>query len=160
MIAKSYSPRFNGSDIASTDVQILLHEYLRWAMRIREPEKNAVFTKMREFLKAAGAVELVSFGNYLGWQEEAHLHLNEVIAGEDPELDQAIDVYERVFQDSDIAIASTEFRKAFEPDGLAYRPGYRFHLWTIRRESAKECAGIASFFDDAERRLRRLHRLR
>ena len=72
-------------------------------------KKNAVFTKMREFLKAAGAVESVSFGNYLGWQKEPHLHLDEVIAGEDPELDQAIDVFERVFQDSDIAIAGAEF---------------------------------------------------
>jgi GNAT superfamily N-acetyltransferase len=145
MMAKTCSHRFNGSHIASTDVQLLLRQYLRWAMRIPEADKNDVFNRMQEFLEAAGDVELVSFGNYLGWQKEAHLHINEVITGEDPELDQAIDVYERVFDDDDIAIASDEFRKAFLPKGLAYRPNYRFHLWTIRRESTKECAGIASF---------------
>jgi hypothetical protein len=145
MIAKICSHRFNGSQIASTDVQMLLREYLQWAMRIQTPEKNDVFNRMREFLEAAGAVKLVSFGDYLGWQKEAHLHINEVITGEDPELDQAIDVYERVFQDRDIAIPGDEFRRAFQPEGLAYRPGYRFHLWTIRRESLQECGGMASF---------------
>jgi GNAT superfamily N-acetyltransferase len=145
MIAKICSHRFSGSQIASTDVQMLLREYLQWAMRIQTPEKNDVFNRMREFLEAAGAVKLVSFGDYLGWQKEAHLHINEVITGEDPELDQAIDVYERVFQDRDIAIPGDEFRRAFQPEGLAYRPGYRFHLWTIRRESLQECGGMASF---------------
>jgi GNAT superfamily N-acetyltransferase len=145
MIGRICSHRFKGSQVASADVQILLREYLQWAMRIQEPEKNDVFNRMREFLEAAGAVELVSFGDYLGWQKDTHLRINEVITGEDPELDQAIDVYERVFQDRDIAIASNEFRKAFQPEGLAYRPGYRFHLWTIRLESVQECGGMASF---------------
>jgi GNAT superfamily N-acetyltransferase len=145
MIVKLCSNRFKGSEIASTDVEILLREYLRWAMRIQEPEKNDVFNRMREFLEAAGQIELMSFGKYLGWQKDAHLHVNEVISDEDPEMDRAIEVYERVFQDTGTAIPSDEFRKAFQPQGLAYRPGYRFHLWNIRRDSVKECGGMASF---------------
>ncbi len=145
MVAKICSQRFQGSHVASLDMEVLLREYLSWGMRIQTPENDEMFTKMRAFLEAADTVDLVSFGEYLGWQKEAHLHINEVITDQDPELDQAIAVYEKVFQDSDIAIAGSEFREAFRPEGLAYRPGYRYHLWTIRQESVKECTGIASF---------------
>ncbi len=145
MVAKTCSQRFTGNHVASTDMKVLLREYLSWAMRIQTPEDDAMFTKMVTFIEASDTVNLLSFGDYLGWQKEAHLHINEVITDQDPELDEAIAVYETVFRDTDIAIAGSEFRKAFRPDGLAYRPGYRYHLWTIRQESVKQCAGIASF---------------
>ena len=131
---------------ASTDVEKLLHEYLRWAMRISEPKDNGIFKKMCEFLGTTKTVGLVSLSDYLGWESKARLRVNEVVNATDPELDHAIDVYTEVFKDADTAIAKDQFRKAFEPPhGLAYWTDYRYHLWTIRSDARAKCEGIASF---------------
>jgi GNAT superfamily N-acetyltransferase len=144
LMAKTCSPRFTDS-VPSTDVRSFLREYLVWAMRIAVAEDNKAFEEMCEFLPMGASVRLIRFSDYLGWGKEAHLHVKEVLNAQDPELDEAIAVYEEAFTDRGTAIASCEFRKAFQTDGLAYRPGYRYHLWTIKGDAEAKCQGVASF---------------
>jgi GNAT superfamily N-acetyltransferase len=150
LTAKICSGRFTDQRVPSTDVKELLWEYMRWAMRIREPQKNDEYNKMCEFLPDTGHVKLMSFSDYLGWgAATAHVHIKEVVNASDPELNQAIKVYEQVFKHGDTAIASDDFRNAFATGGLAYQRDYRYHLWTIRSEAgdreAGDCEGMASF---------------
>ena len=144
LMAKTCSPRFSDL-VPSTDVRTFLREYLYSGVRFAAEENNKWFEEMCRFLLPGSSVRLVRFGDYLGWEQEAHLHLNEVLSETDPELSQAITVYDEVFKDRDTAIASSEFGKVFQPDGLYYRVDYRYHLWTIRREAGAECEGMASF---------------
>jgi GNAT superfamily N-acetyltransferase len=144
LAVKTCSDRFADA-IPSTDVSTLVREYLRWAMRIEMAEENREFEEMTRYLERKGLIPLLRFGEFLGWEKEAHLHIREVLNEKDAELDEAIAVYEKVFADSDTAIASSEFRKAFRPEGMHRRPGYRYHLWTIRSEPGAECEGMASF---------------
>jgi GNAT superfamily N-acetyltransferase len=156
LAAKTCSRRFQPGRAASadttkpqvvkpSDVETLLRAYLRWAMRIDKPDENEVFDEMCQFLHARGSIDLVDFADYLGWEKKAHLHVNEVLAESDPELHEAIGVYEEVFTDADTAIASSEFTEAFRPGGLAHRDGYHYHLWTIRSDADAKCEGLASF---------------
>lgn len=144
LMVKTCSPRFTDA-VPSTDVRTFLRDYLGWTMRIAVAQDNKWFEEMCKFLPPGGVVPLVRFSDYLGWEKAAHLHVNEVLNETDPELGQAIDVYDKVFKNGDTAIASSEFRKAFQPDGLYDRVGYRYHLWTIRRETGAKCEGMASF---------------
>jgi GNAT superfamily N-acetyltransferase len=144
LMAKTCSPRFTDS-VPSTDVRTFLREYLCSGMRIAAAEANKWFEEMCKFLPPGGSTRLVRFSDYVGWEKEAHLHVNEALNETDPELTQAIAVYDEEFKDRDTAIAGSEFRKAFQPDGLYYRVGYRYHLWTIRREAGAKCEGMASF---------------
>jgi hypothetical protein len=109
---------------------------------------------MAQFLDDRDNVGLKSLGDYLGWeiddlgcQTKPLLHVNEVVNDIDPELDYAVDVYSKVFNCGDTAIASEEFRKEFRPPhGLAYRDDYRYHLWTLRSDAdAKYPEGMVSF---------------
>ncbi|MDT5350027.1 MAG: hypothetical protein QOH91_3314 [Mycobacterium sp.] len=144
LMAKTLSPRFTDS-VPSTDVRTFLREYLHCAMRIAVAEDNKWFDDMCKFLPPGGSVPLVCFSDYLGWEKEVNLYVNEVLNETDTELGQAIAVYDEVFKDSDTAIARFEFRDAFQPDGLYYRAGYHYHLWTIRRGAGGKCEGMASF---------------
>ena len=155
LTAKICSGRFTDQRVPSTDVKELLSEYMRWAMRIPEPQNNDEYNKMCEFLPDKGPVKLMSFSDYLGWgAETAHLHINEVVNASDPELNEAIKVYGQVFKHGDTAIASDDFRNAFATGGLAYRREYRYHLWTVRSNTGDcnggdrgigPCEGMVSF---------------
>ncbi len=144
LVAKSCSPRFTDS-VPSTDVRTLVREYLRWAMRIEAADDNKEFKEMCEFLRPDRRVELVRLSDYLGLDKEQHLHVKEVVSETDPELEEAIAIYEEVFKDRETAIDGSEFRKAFQNGGIYYRPGYRYHLWTIRTDAGAKCEGMVSF---------------
>jgi GNAT superfamily N-acetyltransferase len=143
--AKPCSGRFIDS-VPAADLRTLIREYLRWAMRIDLPDGNKEFDEMSQFLERRGSIRLVSLSDYLGWEKAPQLlYINEVVNEKDSKLGDAITVYDQVFQDRDTAIGSAEFRKAFEPDGLYYRPNYRYHLWTLSRDADGKCEGMASF---------------
>lgn len=144
LMAKTCSSRFSDA-VPSSDVRTFVREYLRWAMRVDVADDNEEFTQMSEFLQLRPSVRLVRFSDYLGWEKDAHIVVSEVLGETDPELDQAIAVYDEVFKDRDTAIDSCEFRKAFQTDGLHYRLGYRYHLWTVRGAAGAKCEGMASF---------------
>ncbi|MDT7769316.1 MAG: hypothetical protein QOI30_2326 [Mycobacterium sp.] len=144
LAAKTCSDRFTDS-VPARDVRALIHEYLHWAMRIDVPDDNQEFDEMCQFLERRGSIRLVRLSDYLGWEKDTHLYINEVVNEKDSKLDEVITVYDQVFQDRDTAIGSGEFRKAFEPDGLFHRPDYRYHLWTVSRDAEGKCEGMASF---------------
>jgi GNAT superfamily N-acetyltransferase len=72
LMAKTCSPRFTDS-VPSADVRSFLCEYLGWAMPTAVAQDNKWFDDMCKFLPPGGAVRLVRFSDYLGWEKEAHL---------------------------------------------------------------------------------------
>ncbi len=144
LMTKTLTARFRES-IPTVDIRNLLTNYLNLAMRIPEPTKNVEFQKMDEFLSRRSTADLIPFSDYIGWAKQAHMDVNEVHGLNDPELDQALRVYEEMFTNPETAIDSDAFRKYFQPDELIRLPGCYLHLWTIRREGAKTCEGMASF---------------
>jgi GNAT superfamily N-acetyltransferase len=142
--AKTCSSRF-GDSVPAADVRTLIREYLHWAMRIDVPDDNEEFDLMCKFLDHQGSIGLVSLSDYLGWEKQPQLYINEVLNEKDSKLGEAIAVYDQVFHGRETAIGSGEFVKAFEPGGLYYRPGFRYHLWTVSSDADGKCEGMASF---------------
>jgi GNAT superfamily N-acetyltransferase len=85
LMAKTCSPRFTDS-VPATDVRTFLREYLRWGMRIAAAEGNRWFEEMCKFLPPGSSTRLVRFSDYLGWEKETHLPVNEALNEMDPEL--------------------------------------------------------------------------
>jgi GNAT superfamily N-acetyltransferase len=157
----SAPPKRERQPIACEDVATLVAEYQDFGMpkapdRQEQPAIKSDLVAACPRLEPAEAptkeaweeptLDLISFDEYLGWEQEKHLHVSEVFNRSDPELQNVIEVYKKVFTDSDIAIASKEFERAFDPGGLGRRPRYRYHLWALRRDvNEKECVGMASF---------------
>ena len=105
LTAKTCSDRFTDS-VPATDVRTFVREYLHWSMRIDASDDNKEFDEMCGFLERRGSIRLMRLSDYLGWQKETHLYINEVVNDKDSELDDAIAVYDEVFQHRDTAIDS------------------------------------------------------
>ena len=144
LVAKTCSPRFTDS-IPSAQVRLVIHEYLRWAMRIAGPDANTEYREMAAYLSRHDSIELIPLDRYIGWDSGPDLVIREVVNGDDPELEQAIAVYESAFTDPTTAVPGDRFRAAFREDRIASMTGFRHHLWAIRSGTSAPCEGIASF---------------
>jgi len=144
LVAKTCSRRFTDS-IPSAQVRLVIREYLRWAMRITEPDANAEYCGMAAYLSRHDCVKLMPLDSYIGWVGGTDLVIREVVNDDDSELEQAIAVYESVFTDPTTAIPSDRFRAAFREDRVASMTGFRYHLWTIRSGTSAPCEGMACF---------------
>jgi GNAT superfamily N-acetyltransferase len=118
--------------------------YLRWAMRIREPDRNAEYGAMREHLAARDRVPSIPLARYVGRDPAAPLAVHE-ISGEGPDLDGVLAVYASAFPPGPTAVDPATFRRAVAGRaGLA--PGVRYHLWALREAPGAPVGGMASFF--------------
>ncbi|WP_157900669.1 GNAT family N-acetyltransferase [Mycobacterium rhizamassiliense] len=116
-------------DVPKRDVEILVQEYLRWAMRIDNPVGHKDFQAMSNSMHA-GAVRLIRLDEYLG-PKEADLRINEVVGDKDPELGHALEVYKAVFGIGAGGKLVNPFALT-SSNGSADRADCRCHLWTIR----------------------------
>ncbi|MQY25861.1 GNAT family N-acetyltransferase [Nocardia aurantia] len=112
-----------------------VHEYLRWAMRIDEPDDCAEFRAMATALARADAVPLLPLDRYVGRDDAFDLR---TATGED-EFAAAMTLYRSVFPPGPATVAESAFRRARAD------PGHR--LWTLRRTRDDPApTGLASFF--------------
>ncbi|MEU7142164.1 GNAT family N-acetyltransferase [Nocardia sp. NPDC046473] len=144
LMANTCSPRY-GATVPSKDVQLLVAEYLRWAMRIPEPTDNHEYREMASALELSGTVALTPFDEYVSGIGKEELYISEVVTDQDPEMAEAIRVYSEIFTDPSTAVPSAYLTEALTPGGLINRQGYRYHLWTIRGAAEQKAEGIASF---------------
>jgi GNAT superfamily N-acetyltransferase len=121
-----------------------LRAYLRWAMRIPEPEANAEYRAMSDHLASVGSVALIGLERYVGHDPAAAIIVAEV-EGDGPELEAVLQVYGQAFPPDATALDPSALRQA-----VCARPGAgdaaRYHLWAIRAGPGEAVAGMASFF--------------
>ena len=112
-----------------------VREYLRWAMRIDEPDHSAEFTRMADALARAEHVALLPLDRYTGHDQSFDVRP----VSDDTEFGRAMALYRHTFADGPATVPESTFRTA------RTEPGY--HLWTIRRTSADPTPeGLVSFF--------------
>lgn len=117
------------SAVPRCDLEILLREYMRWAMRIEHPENVPEFEAMTHLLPKDGGVSLVGLDDYLG--SAKGICVKEVTGQHDPQFDRAISLYTDVSKCDDTAIAPGRFREAVQSKVQARQKDPYYHLWTF-----------------------------
>ena len=133
-----------GNAVASATVKQVLHEYMRWAMRIDQPQRSAEFAQMARYLDARTAVPLLPLDHYVGHDQARPLAIRE-ITGSDADLPAVRAVYAAHFADRATAVDAEALGR--EPAGAGPRGGdHAYHLWALRAAPEAPVAGLASFF--------------
>jgi GNAT superfamily N-acetyltransferase len=121
-----------------------LRAYLRWAMRIPEPETNAEYLAMREHLERIDRVASTPLDRYVGHDPEAPVLVREITPA-DPDLDAVIQLYGQTFPPGPTALDGAGFRQAILAAARLPREA-RYHLWALRGSPDDPVGGLASFF--------------
>jgi hypothetical protein len=143
LLAKTYRPDY-ASGIPAATMTSILREYMRWAMRIDEPEHLEAYQRMRGAIDRSSVVPMVRLPHYIGRDDERPLAICEINSGNDPDLDRVLAVYAQSFPGRATDISPELFRDAVmagHTDGTR-----RYHLWAVRSDPAQRVEGMASFF--------------
>ena len=131
--------------IEAETVRSIVHEYVRWAMRIPEPTRCAEYAEMGRYLDAHASIPLIPLGLYLGDDPERPLHVHEIAGATDPDLNATIAVYAEAFPPGPTAVPPDEIRRSVL-SSRPRRPRSTYHLWALRASVDAPVGGMASFF--------------
>jgi GNAT superfamily N-acetyltransferase len=133
------------TSIPGKTVARIVFDYLKWAMRIDEPDHDPEYQKMATALALRPDVTLTSLQTYVGYDDDAPFDILPVTDPQTDEFAAAISVYERSFPDSDTKIDSRVFSETL---GLLNQQqnDLRYHFWAVRDPDSQTIAGMASFF--------------
>ena len=110
--------KLSGETIDPRTVKLIVHEYMRWAMRIDEPGRNAEFLGMARFLdrKAEGrqAIAVEPLGEYLAEAGSLPFEVHEAGRGDAELLRQIAGVYGRCFLPGATSLQPAAFGEALE----------------------------------------------
>jgi GNAT superfamily N-acetyltransferase len=134
-----------GAAVPAPAVRHVVHEYLRWAMRIEDPETSAEFRAMARWLEARPSVGLVPLGAYVGHDDARPLFVREVTTADDPDLEGILDVYRTAFPPGPTAVPPESFLKVLG-SGRPPQDPWVYHLWALRASRGGPVAGMTSFF--------------
>ncbi|MET1083166.1 MAG: hypothetical protein ABWY12_09000, partial [Burkholderiales bacterium] len=147
LIAKPIAAGWH-ADVPAPLVHCLVAEYLRWAMRIEEPDANPQFRALADWLARRATVDWTPLARYIGeyGADEASAAAFDVVELRDaaqPEFAAAIDVYQRAFESPSTTVESASFVHELRRHSESR---YRYHLWAVRGRGNGLVAGMASFF--------------
>lgn len=140
-------PRSNNNQdtIPSSTLITTIHGYVKWAMRIEEPDTNSECQKMFSFLNLQTMIDLEPLSIYIsdkGSQKLIYFDLND----ESPEnLDSALEVYSRSFRDDQTGLSKELFKK-FIIDYQNNSKLFDYHFLTIKSRTGGFPNGMVSFF--------------
>lgn len=129
--------------IPSQIVKVIVHEYLRWAMRIEAPENCAEYCNMAAFLNGQQKINVLSLCHYVGYESVKPMDIREVACTVDPDFSAVMSVYQNAFPPNLLTIELQDFIKAL---ALDQPPNCTYHLWAIRAMAEAKVEGMASFF--------------
>lgn len=133
-----------GEAVAASTVKEVVHEYMRWAMRIEQPKSSPVFTSMARYLDGRASVSLLPLDHYVGYDRARPLAIRDVTSP-DPDIPAIRRIYEASFRDRATALESSALGS--EPAGASRRnEAHAYHLWALRAAPQAPVAGMASFF--------------
>jgi hypothetical protein len=147
LIAKAFRPEWKKAFPAQI-VKSIVHEYIRWAMRIDRPFTSPEYQRMAAFLDQVNAVPLQPLGIYIGNDPARPLVIRDVAGASDADFDRALVVYKEAFPEGPTAVNADAFLCALA--GRTRAAGQSYHLWAIRSAPQAPVEGIASFFTFAE----------
>ncbi len=142
LIAKPLDPVLR-EGIPAAQVRSLVGEYLRWAMRIEEPERNPQFAALSAWLAERGYVAWTSLGSYIGEESMPPFEVRELRGPRQAEFAAAVDVYRHVFDSPSTSVDPESFVRGLKRHE---ETGYRYHLWAVLASGGGRVAGMASFF--------------
>jgi Acetyltransferase (GNAT) family len=142
LIAKIFQQEWSTA-IPSQIVKVIVHEYLRWAMRIETPENCAEYRYMVAFLNGREKVKVLSLDRYVGYDADKPMNIREITSTSDPDFAAVMSVYQHAFLPGFLTIDSQDFAQALT---LTQQPNCTYHLWAIRTTTEAKIEGMTSFF--------------
>jgi len=140
---KIFRPEYR-EGVPTPTVDTIVHEYLRWAMRIETPESNTEFQEIRRYLRERRSVPVISLTRYIGRDPAAAVDVHEIREALDPDLEPALAVYRNAFPPGPTAVTSEAIRARLDRGGRARDGAY--HLWALRSVPGGAIEGMVSFF--------------
>ena len=132
--------------VAAAWVRTLVAEYMRWAMRIRAPERSAEYQRLDAYLDTCpGAnprVPLLPLRASIG-QDDRHPFDTHEIDAQSPAFEAVVRLARRAIPVPGHAAAAGVYRDAMR-DARSGGPAY--HLWSITVPCGASVDGMASFF--------------
>jgi GNAT superfamily N-acetyltransferase len=143
LLVKARRPEYQRG-IPSTVMKSILAEYMRWAMRIGDPERVESYRLMCRAIDRGDCVPAVSLSHYMGHDPDRPLMLSEITSEYDPDLDAVLAVYRQAFPGGPTDISPAQLRQAVVARSRNALSDY--HLWAIRSGATQRIEGMASFF--------------
>lgn len=143
------------SGLSAAWVNLVVAEYLRWAMRIEEPAADAEYCLMASFLRAHPRVPLYPLWHYVGRDPQRQFEVQEIdvmkadrAAGHaaeacDPTFAAAIDLLHAAIPVSGRVASPEQFTAAAT---ASHNGGPPYHLWALHAPCSNSIDGMASFF--------------
>lgn len=133
------------TSIPGRTVAQIVFGYLKWAMRIDDPDQDPEYQKMAAAIALQTDVTLTPLQTYVGYDPGAPFDILPVTDSQTNEFADAISVYERSFPDSDTKIDSRLFSETLARLNN-HQDGLHYHFWAVRDPDSQAIAGMASFF--------------
>ena len=134
-----------GRGVPAATVKQVVHEYLRWAMRIEHPDRSAEFGAMARHLDARGEVALLPLDRYVGHDSARPFLVHEITAADDGDLPELRALFRASFPDRATAVDDAALGAG--PASTSRRGAdHAYHLWSLRPSADAPAAGLASFF--------------
>lgn len=143
--AKPFRPDLK-SAIPSDLVREILIGYLKWAMRIENPEIDLTFQAMAAYLATVPDVPLTSLQGYTGHDPVRQFEVVPIASTDAPDFPSVMAVYHRGFANGATAVKTSAFGDAFHWAASRRKHGMHYHLWGLRQNPASPIAGMTSFF--------------
>jgi hypothetical protein len=131
-------------EVPSELVGDVLREFMRWAMRIDDPQADPIFIEMDRFLSGRAVVTVEPLSLYIGRDPARPLSIIPVTRADDPAFKVATDVYARAFPPGPTVIDIGMFAQAL--GWSVGRPELHYHFWALATGPGEPIAGMASFF--------------
>lgn len=126
-------------------VRRIVHEYIRWAMRIEDPGQSAEYQAMARYLAQHDRVALVPLGVYTGHDPRRPLAVHPITSVTAPALEAALAVYASAFPPGPTTVPPEGFRRRLATDRHPDQP-HAYHLWALATSPQAPVAGMTSFF--------------
>ena len=142
MLAIDVLREAHGGTVRSRWLLRVVHEYMRWAMRIERPSTNREYRAMAAYAAAHPATHLAGLAAYVGRDRARPLRI-EALDAAHADFEPMMALLQRELPFPGRVASPRDFARA-----LARRPGpeYRYHLWAVATARSRRARGVASFF--------------
>lgn len=131
------------NEVPPSTVSDVVAGYMRWAMRIDQPELDPTFVTMKESLSKLSTVRIEPLSVYVGRNPARPLTAKPIKTPADPDFKIATDLYARAFPPGPTVIDVRMFAQALK---WAEGADWHYHLWALAEAPGRPIAGMISFF--------------
>lgn len=120
----------------------VVREYMRWAMRVVQPSRNAQFRALARHIAAHPTVPLIPLCDYVGRNVPRGLLIEEIQARHHA-FEALMALLQEALPSAGRTASPSEFERVL---ALGKRGAYRYHLWRLASPPSERVQGVASFF--------------